>query len=114
MKTSNLSDNAHKLYIFLLKTGGAWKQNCIEALFGKVEYPINGTKEDYLEYWQWSANLYGCDENRRSVLGEIIDIKATADYSNETSKAYQELRKAGLANEKNNGSNEYFFYPVNN
>jgi hypothetical protein len=112
MKNLNLSESAQKLYSYLLQTGGAHEEKCMAALFPKPEYPdAGGTAEQYLAYWQWDANLYGNDQ-QRPVCGINTHIKASADYASVISKAYQELKKAGLADETNNGYNCYWFYPV--
>jgi hypothetical protein len=102
-----LSNNAQKLLTFLKKSGAAWHQNCIKALFPEPKYESN--PEAQTAYWQWEVNLYG-NELIRPVGQENIKFIPVDNYSQKTSEAYQELKKAGLADEKNNGYNEYMLY----
>ena len=98
---TQLSVNAQKLYSFLKETGGAWEYKCIEAIYPKPDYLSNPAA-----HWQWEANCDG-QTYTRPVKGIHQE-----NYSKEISQAYQELRKAGLADERNSGYNDYFFYPI--
>jgi hypothetical protein len=114
-----LSSNAQKLYEFLLQTGGAWENKCIEALYPKPPYVgtldpnySDDQKKNIQEaYWQWEVNCNGMTIGR-PVLGINVEFISNADYSKDISAAYQELRKSGLADEKNSGFNDYYFYPI--
>lgn len=110
MTTTNLTPTAKKLYEILLSTGGAHENKLTELLFDMPKY-IDGQPNH--EYWQWDANVYGIE---RTVKNEgekwntyTQNIKVT--YDKQLSDAYQELRRAGLATEKNNGYNSYWFFP---
>lgn len=115
----NLSDNAKKLLVHLKKTGGSWDGHCLECLFPKPPYVAscdgNFTDEQKREmqsnHWQWEADCYG-NSFERPVLGEFVEFKSEKNYRSELSKAYKELKDAGLADERNNGFNVYFFYPT--
>jgi len=103
-----LSTNAAALYDYLKKTGGAWMQNCFEAIASKPTY--KSEPEAQRAYWQYEANMYGqpCE---RPVGSDHVIFTPTDNYSVKTGAAYQELRKLGLAGERNNGYNEYWIYP---
>lgn len=103
-----LSDNAQKLLTFLKDSGPKWEQDCIKALFPEPKY-IKDNAEAQTAYWQWDCNLYG-NNYTRPVLGKHILFTATQNYSSVICAAYQELKKAGLAGESNNGYNEYVFF----
>lgn len=109
-----MTATAAALLNFLRSTGGAWEQDCINHLFPSPTYPRPETEDrenKQRAYWQHDVNMYGTQSQERPV-GERSEVfRATADYSKEVSRAYQELRKAGLADERNNGFNEYSFYP---
>lgn len=109
--TLELSATATALLNFLKANGCQWKQNCIKGIFGNPEYPINGTKQQYIDYWQFDVNIYG-NEATYCVMGEWMKFEKNipVDYASQISVAYQELKTAGLADEKNNGYNEYAFY----
>ena len=104
-----LSENATKLLAFLQKNGGAWKDNCIDHVFNKPVYASNPDAQR--NYWQWEADAYGGNQSR-PVAGEsvIFSPLISRTFSTLTSDAYQELKTAGLANERNNGYNEYWLY----
>jgi hypothetical protein len=107
----NLSTNAQQLQKILNQTGGGWMGNIMDILFTKPVYASN--PEAQKSYWQWEANAYG-NGCSRPVNGESVEFTKNieVDYSPQLSAAYQELRKAGLANERNNGYNEYWIYPT--
>jgi len=120
MKTETvLTPLAQKLYNFLIQTGGAHESKCEDYLFDKPKYPETNNREERIIYWQWEANLYG-NTNERVVFQledgkyETMTFSPTVEksYSSITSEVYQELRKNGLADEKNNGYNSYTFYPT--
>ena len=115
MKTPTLSPIAQQLYSHLQTTGGAWLYKCVNSLFPPPIYPAKDDNENRAKkqaaYWQWEANLDGYPVER--PVGEIlVKFTATDNYSKKVSAAYQELRKAGLADESNNGFNEYYIYPT--
>ena len=100
----NLSKLAEDLLKYLVETDGAWENYCVQALFPRGNYVSNG---DNSAYWQWEANAYGVSINR---LGKEYNPTVEVSYNALTSQAYGELRAAGLADEKNSGYNDYFFY----
>lgn len=108
----SLSDLATKLLTYLQQTGGAWEGNCMDHLFDKPQYASNPDAQR--RYWQWEADAYGGEHNK-PVGSESVLFKQNIErnYSRLTSDAYQELRKAGLANERNSGYNDYWFYATN-
>lgn len=106
----NLSVNAQKLYSILLQTNGAWENNLLDIMFEKPAY-IPGNAEAQTNYWQWEANAYGTAQER-PVAGNFVKFIPNDDFSAKLSAAYQELKKAGKANEKNSGFNTYFIYPI--
>lgn len=108
--TATLSENAQKLNAHLQKNGGAWMQNLIKAIWPEPKY-ISNDAEAQTAYWQWDVNMYGCI-TERPVCGNSVLFTPTDNYSSKISAAYQELRKAGLAGERNNGYNEYWIYPT--
>lgn len=110
MKTTiQLSDNAKKLYSLLVQTGGAHEEHLIDMMFSK---PIYVAGEQNSEYWQYDANIYG---NERTMTFNGITTTYTknvdVDFAKQVSMAYQELKKAGMAYERNNGYNCYTFFP---
>jgi hypothetical protein len=105
-----LSENAQKIFDSLKSNGGNWMHNLIKVLYPEPKY-ISNDAEAQKAYWQWDVNNYG-NANSRPVCGESVLFTPTANYGSEISAAYQELRKAGLANERNNGYNEYWIYPT--
>lgn len=60
----------------------------------------------------WDVNFYG-NANQRPVGGQSVMFTPTDNYSKKIHAAYQELRQAGLAGERNNGYNEYWIYAKN-
>lgn len=111
-----LSANAQKLQAILKENGCIWMSTAMELLFNKPEYPAKGTpnrEELQRIYWQWEADAYSCNSSKpvgdQSVLF-ISKYSPKTDYCAQTSKAYQELRKAGIADEQNNGTNEYAIF----
>lgn len=106
-----LSPTAQKLYAILLNTGGDWEHKLTEILFDKPQY-VSGTPNN--EYWQWDANMYGHERTVKNDGDNWNTFRPNIDrsYADQTSDAYQQLRKAGLAGEKNNGYNDYVFYPL--
>jgi hypothetical protein len=108
--TATLSENAQKLNAHLQKNGGTWIDSLIKVIWPCPTY-ISNNAEAQKAYWQWEVNLYG-NANSRPVCGESVMFEPTDNYSSKVSAAYQELRKAGLADEKNNGFNEYFIFPI--
>jgi len=112
MKTE-LSENAQKLYAALLKTNGAHESNLRDILFPPPKY-VSGELNN--EYWQWDVNIYGHPRNvvrnNNSATWDTFKPNIEKCYASQLSEAYQELRKAGLADESNNGYNSYWFYPV--
>lgn len=108
---NNLSNNAQKLLAYLKATNGAWKGNCMDHLFDKPVYASNADVQRI--YWQWEANAYGGESNM-PVASESVLFKQNIErnYSRLTSDAYQELKAAKLADERNNGYNEYFLFPL--
>lgn len=108
---TTLSTTATKLLAYLQATGGAWENNCMDHVFEKPEYASNPDAQR--AYWQWQANAYGCVDNM-PVGPDSISFGRTIDrkYSLQLSDAYQELKAAGLADERNSGFNDYFFYPI--
>lgn len=118
MKTlTNLSENAQKLYAFLKENGAKAEDYCIYALFPKPDFNLKD-KEKLRQYWKWDANLYGVGGvvSRSMGDGTFEDFTHPNEYADtygaQTSKAYQELRKAGLAGESNGGFNNYTFYLI--
>lgn len=107
---SQLSAAAQKLLAYLIQTDGAWKANCMDAIFNKPSYLTNNEAAQ-TAYWQWEANAYGYNVER-PVCGKSVEFVSKHNYSWATSEAYQELRAAGLAGEKNNGYNEYWLFPI--
>lgn len=108
--TTQLSDNAQKIYNALKGTSGAWIGNLVKVLYPEPKY-ISADAEAQTAYWQWDVNLYG-NQHERPVAGVSVMFTPTGNYNAEVSAAYQELRKAGLAGERNNGYNEYWIYPT--
>lgn len=113
---NTLTTNAQTLYTFLKATGGAWEGACLEAIFPKANYPTDKTASDYADkltaYFQYNANRYGGTEKGYGPCeGVVFTCILDKDYSSQTSAAYQELRKAGLAGERNSGFNDYYFFP---
>ena len=112
----NLTDNAKKLLSYLEETGGAWEEECIEALYPAPLYPskdIDNNERENLQriFWKHDANCNGYSQYRPVGNSSILFVP-NDNYSAKISAAYQELRKAGLASEKNSGYNDYFFYPI--
>lgn len=105
--TKTLSADAIKLAEFL-KKGSTWMQNCISAFVEKPTYSRD--PEAQAAYWQYEANMYGVEQRERPVGETRITFQPTENYMDRVSKAYQELRKAGLAGESNNGFNEYMIF----
>lgn len=105
---ANLSDNAQKLYSFLKTNGAAHETTCIDFFYPAPVY--GSTREEKIQYWQHDVNYYGHANNRPVGNGETMDFVPTGNYAREISAAYQELRKAGLAGERNNGTNSYTFF----
>lgn len=117
--TTNLSETAQKLLAELIKTGGAWEQSLMDAVFLKPTYPTDkNDREGRIKYWTWQANAYGnaitmsvgADHNDTMIFP---GCEYKDSYAHQLSNAYQELKKAGLADERNNGFNEYWLYPTN-
>lgn len=109
--TQQISDTAKKLLEFLQKTGGAWKGNCMDYVFSKPRY--ESIPNAQRAYWQWETNAYGGNQIM-PVGDESVTFTQSIEktYSSQISDAYQELKKAGLADETNNGYNEYFIFPL--
>lgn len=107
----NLSELAQKLLSALNEKNGGWIGNFADTLFDKPEYPIDRDETKARHYWQWCADFYNTTDTR-PVGGKFETFVGTKNYSSQVSSAYQELRRAGLADEKNNGYNEYFIYPT--
>jgi hypothetical protein len=106
---NQLSKNAQLILNHLQVNGGTWMYNLIEVLYPKPKYESN--PEAQRTYWQWETNAYGREQNRPVGMESVLFVPENGcDYSSEVSKAYQELRKSGLAGEKNNGYNEYWIY----
>ncbi len=103
---------ANELYLFLKKAGCSWENDCAKAVFRKPKYPTDNNRQAKIDFWQWETNWYGVPCNRKISEGEWMEFKSTVSvtYADQISKAYQELLKAGLADEKNNGYNNYAFY----
>ena len=101
-----LSENAKTLFDLLVKTGGAWEDDLAKMLFKKPEYIGGGVNADF---WQWEVNMYGSD---REMNGVIYTQNVEVPYRSQVSAAYQELRRAGMAGERNSGYNDYWFYPI--
>lgn len=108
------SETAKRL-LDILKNSSEWHQHCTDKLFPAPKY----SKENRSEYWQHEANIYGNPQNRVILLAEenngvavFGDFKPNISrpYSSQTSDAYLELKRAGLANERNNGYNEYVYF----
>lgn len=109
--TQSLTANAQKLLSFLKSTNGAWLGNCMDHLFDKPKYASNPDAQQV--YWQWEANAYGGGQTRPVGQESVMFTqKIERNYSRLTSDAYQELKAAHLADESNNGYNEYWIYPV--
>lgn len=114
--TSLLSANAQKLYEALKTNGSMGEDKAIEILFPKPLYvgtmdPNYSTEEKekiQREYWQHDINFYGI-ANSRPVNGVSVDFVPTANYSDITSEAWRELKKAGLGYAKNIGYNVYVY-----
>lgn len=117
---ANLSETAKRLLDFLILTKGAWEHKCMEFLFTKPVYPEGDTdRAGKIAYWQWESNAYGNTVSRPiakleggNFEGMEFSQKVEVCFHTQTMFAYQELRKAGLADEQNSGYNDYFFYPV--
>jgi hypothetical protein len=103
-----ISENAKKLYAYLIKNGCKWENECIEYLHPKPIY----SRDNADEYFNYLSKLYGTDQTNH-FTGEIIKgLGYENSYEHEISLLYQELRKNGLAGEKNNGYNCYAFYAI--
>lgn len=109
---NTLSNNAVKLLAFLKESGGAWEGNCMDHVFNKPAY-IKDNAEAQTAYWQWEINAYNYSQSR-PVLGVSVEFTPTVElsYSRQLSAAYQELRAAGLASERNSGYNDYWFFAL--
>lgn len=93
-----------------MQTNGAWEGNLLNMMFEKPAY-IRDNAEAQTKHWQWEANAYGTAQER-PVSGRLIKFTPNDNFSAKLSAAYQELKKAGKANEKNSGFNDYFIYPI--
>lgn len=105
---------AQKLLLELKKTNGGWIDNFADIIFEKPEYPIDREINAHRRYWQWCADMYNTSDTR--PVGSMLTFETfvgSKNYSKQISSAYQELKKLGLADEKNNGYNEYFIYATN-
>lgn len=120
-QVQNLSENSRKLYDILLQTGGGWEQSLMEIMFPKPVYAKN--PEARRAVWQYEANAFGHPTPERVVVMpeessdgkgvfEVFQPQVPVSYFNQVSQAYQELRKAGLAGERNSGYNDYWLYPI--
>jgi hypothetical protein len=113
----NLSENAQRLYGILVQTGGGWEDNLMEMMFPKPAYASN--PEARAAYWQYESNAYGHStverplqlESEGRYIGQVFAPNVEVPYRSQLSHAYQELRKAGLAGERNNGFNCYYLFP---
>lgn len=103
-----LSPNAEKLYSFLKNNGCQWEDKCAEHLFPPVPFDINNKRP----YYEYQNRFYGNETTfiENGIETILPSCYGDDNYSRQTSIAYQELKKAGLANEKNNGTNTYAFY----
>lgn len=113
--TTQLTPTALQLYEFLKETGGAWENKCMRAIWPATEYPDkeHPDRENLQRaYWQYDVNMYGYKNISRPVGDSVEIFNATDDYSRKLSAAYQELRRAGLAGERNSGYNDYYFFPL--
>lgn len=57
----------------------------------------------------WSRPI---NHNSQPAQHEEFTKNIPTTYSRQLSAAYQELRAAGLADEKNSGYNDYYFFPT--
>lgn len=113
----NLSPDAQSLHRVLVETGGNWEGKLAELMFSKPEFPANpeNSPKEVLEFRQWEVNHSGRPQefqigNDFKMVYPNIDPKD--NYISRLSRAYSELKKAGLASERNNGTNYYWFYPI--
>jgi hypothetical protein len=122
----NLSENAQRFYQALQSLGGgAWESSVMHAMFPQPGYAQNA--EARRAHWQYEANAYGHptverpvlmpEENNGVYVGEIFNPEPQFagpknSYAGLVSQGYQELRRAGLARERNSGFNDYYFYLV--
>ncbi len=112
-----VSETSGKLLEFLKQSGGAWIDKCMDIVFEKPKYPTDNDREKRIVFWQWESNSYGNTVERPIFdLGNgefermVFTPNVEVDYRTQISNAYQQLKKNGLAFEKNNGFNEYFLY----
>lgn len=117
----NLSPLGQRFYQALESLGGgAWESHVMERMFNKPVY--SREPEAQRAFWQWEANSYGHSNERPVGAASVMfnpepEFAPPAcgygprnDYAAQVSRAYQELRKAGLAGERNSGYNDYYFY----
>lgn len=105
-----LSETSQKLLTALQATGGGWIDSFTKTIFNKPIYPLDRDPEKLRDFWQWEADIYNTTDER-PIGNNFETFVGVQNYSNQISKAYQELRKLGLAGEKNNGYNEHWIYP---
>lgn len=117
---NDLSPLALRVYHTLLTEGEMWESDLRKRLFPEPKYVSdeqikNGeaTIEEQRAYWQYDVNI---NTSERTVKvggqGEWEKFIPTEEmgYDRQTSRAYLELYRLGLAGERNNGYNCYRYY----
>ncbi len=107
---TKLSANAQKLYDFLKKFGHQWEGKCLDELYPPVKFSLENIKAHYED----QAKRYGTDHSyfENGVEIKIKGCGHAESYARQLSTAYQELKKLGMAGERNNGYNDYVFFAI--